>query len=276
MRIIVLLSAGRHPTSGAAILPRLDAQAIRVATEFAAGIAADPGAVAGLHAGPSAAPASDGLGHGLSLLDHLLIDEGADPLPALLAALAAAKPDLILAGRRGQGGDETGLLPYALARALSMAIVADAVALAPGPEGGTVVADQALPKGALRRLTLRLPAVVTVHPSAPPPLPFAFGQARRGRVRALPLPASAADPPREAAVDERPYRPRPKTMRSAPAGATAAERLKMATGDAGPGKANVLVHPAPEVAAREILAFLRSVGARPGAAAPKPGRSEDL
>ncbi len=36
MRIAVLLSAGRHPVSGAPVLPRLEAQAIRLAVGLGA------------------------------------------------------------------------------------------------------------------------------------------------------------------------------------------------------------------------------------------------
>lgn len=257
MNVTVLLSAGRHPVSGDTVLPRLEAQMIR--------IAAGLGAVRGLHAGDAAAPASDGLGHGLGQLAHLRIGAGADPVPVLAAALSAAKPELILAGRRSQGQAETGLVPYALAKALGLPIVCDAIAIAPGAEPRTIVVDQALPKGAKRRLTVRLPALVTVHPSAPAPLPFAYGQARRGRIETIDHPAAAELVAPALAIEERPYRARPKMMRSAPAGASATERLKAATGDSG-GGTNVLVQPAPDVAAREILAYLRRVGVlRPAA-----------
>ena len=252
MNVTTLVSAGQHPVSGDAILPRLEAQMVRIAAAL--------GTVRGLHAGPAAAPASDSLGHGLLLLDHLRIDADADPVPVLVEALSAAAPDLILAGRRSQGNEETGLVPYALAKALSLTIVADAIAIAPGLEPGTLLVDQALPKGAGRRLTVRLPALVTVHPSAPPPLPFAYGQARRGRIETVEPAVAAEGAAGTAQIEERPYRARPKMMRSAPAGASATERLKAATGEAGAGKANVLINPEPAVAAREILAYLRRIG----------------
>ena len=258
MNVTVLLSAGRHPVSGDAVLPRLEAQMIRMAGSL--------GAARGLHAGAAVAPASDALGYGLALIDHLQIDGAADPVPALVAALAAAKPDVILAGRRSQGQDETGMVPYALAKALSIAIICDAIALAPGIATGTLVVDQALPKGAKRRVTVRLPAIVTVHPSAPPPLPFAYGQARRGRIETTAHPETADVTAPAMPIEERPYRARPKMMRSAPAGASATERLRAATGEGGAGKANVLVDPPPEVAAREILVYLRRIGVlRPAA-----------
>ena len=261
MNVVVLLSAARHPVSGDAVLSRLEAQAIRMAAPL--------GVVRGLHAGPAVAPASDALGHGLARLQHLATDADADPVPALATTLLDAKPELILAGRRSQGNDDTGLVPYALAKALSMAIVPDAVAIMPGDEPGTIAVEQALPKGAKRRLLVRLPAVVTVHPSAPPPLPFAYGQARRGQIERLARRASAPAVVSAVSIGERPYRPRPKMMRSAPAGASASDRLKAATGDMGGGKSDVMANPPPDVAAREILAYLRRIGVlRPRAADP--------
>jgi electron transfer flavoprotein beta subunit len=253
MKVIALLSAGRHPASGAAVLPRLEAQMVRMAGAL--------GETRGIHAGPVAAPASDALGHGLACLEHLRIGSESDPVPVLVSALTAAKPDLVLAGRRSQGNDETGLVPYAVAKALGIVIIPDAIAMTPGPDVGTVVIDQALPKGAKRRLTVRLPAVVTVHPNAPPPLPFAYGQARRRLIETIDCPAAIETPART--IEERPYRARPKIMRGAPAGASAADRLKAATGDSGGGTTNVLVHPTPEVAAREILSYLRGIGVLP-------------
>jgi electron transfer flavoprotein beta subunit len=247
MRTVVLLSAGRHLVSGRPCLPRLDAQAIRLARS----LGPEP---RGLHAGPGAEPVAEALGQGLQALDLLQVTAADDPLPSLQARLAAERPDLVLAGTRGQGGEDSGLLPYALAHALGLPLVPDAVALAPGPEPGTLVVEQALPKGARRRVTVRLPAVFTVPPAAPAPLPFAYGQARRGTVRLLDgVPAPRPD----GAVEERPYRKRPKVMRAT--GGTAAERLAAATGAATSG-GRVLVDPPPDVAAREILGFLREIG----------------
>ncbi|KMO16125.1 electron transfer flavoprotein subunit beta [Methylobacterium platani] len=253
MRIAVLLSAGRHPVSGAAVLPRLEAQAIR--------IAAGLGTPVGLHAGPDAAAVADALGQGLSRIAHVALPEGADPVPVLAASLRAMAPDLVLAGRRGQGGDESGIVPYALAAALGLPLIADVVAVAPGEAAGTLRLDQSLGRGALRRVVVRGPVVATVHPDAPAPLAYAFGQARRGVIEpvAAIVPAGPAAAP--AAVEERPYRRRPKLVKGAPTGGSAAERLKAATGEAGAAASGrLLVDPDPDEAAREILAYLRGIG----------------
>ena len=62
-------------------------------------------------------------------------------------------------------------------------------------------------------------------------------------------------------VEERPYRRRPKLVKGAPAGGSAAERLKAASGESGTTAAGrLLMNPDPEEAAREILAYLRRIG----------------
>ncbi len=257
MRIVVLLSAGRHRVSGQPAPVPVELQAIRLAVD----IAGAGGEVTALHAGPELGPLADALGHGVGRLDHRVIASGDDPLPSLVAALADAPPDLILTGRSGQGGEDAGLLPYALARALGRPILADAAGLGMGmgPEAGTLIVEQALPRGARRRVVLRLPALLTVHPAAPAPLPFAFAARRRGVIATAPgVPA-----PQAPEVEERPYRPRPKLIAKAAAGASAAERLKAATQAAG-GGGKLLVNPAPDEAAREILAHLASLGLRRG------------
>lgn len=250
MKIVVLLSAGRHRISGQPAPVPVELQALRLAVELG-------GEVTALHAGPELGPLADALGHGVGRLDHRVIAEGDDPLPSLVAALSDNPPDLILAGRSGQGGEDAGLLPYALARALGRPILADAAGVSAGPEAGTLAVEQALPRGARRRVVLRLPALVTVHPAAPAPPPFAFAARRRGVIATAPGIAA----PQASEVEERPYRPRPKLIAKAAAGASAAERLKAATQAAG-GGGKLLVDPTPEEAAREILTHLASLGVR--------------
>jgi electron transfer flavoprotein beta subunit len=232
MKALVLLSQGLHPVSGKACLPRVEAQAVRLA----AALAADAG---GLHAGPSAEIVREALGRGLTHLNHLKQD--ADPVPALVAALGDLKPDVVFAGPSGQGGEDTGLVPYAVAHALGWPLVAHAV----GAElaGGALRVTQALPKGARRFVLAPFPVLVTAHRGAPPPLPFAYARARAGRVveiAAAPAPPAAPDD-----SETRPYRARPKAF---------------AANAAPQGKGRVLVNPDPHEAAREILAFLRKVG----------------
>ncbi len=250
MKAVVLLSAGLHPVSGRTAPVPVEAQAVRLALALGAD-------VTGLHAGAEE-PVRDHLGRGLEEIALVPLRTGNDPVPVLAEALRAAAPDLILTGRRGAGGTDSGLLPYRLAHVLSRPIVADAAALS--RDGDLLAVEQALPRGMRRRVRVRLPCVVTVHPAAPPPLPFSFAAARRGRVTrhtgvAGPVPVSED-------LDERPYRRRPRLLGAAPGG-SAAERLRAATAPAlgaASGGGQLLVNPPPEVAAAEILAFLRRVG----------------
>ncbi|MCK0198349.1 electron transfer flavoprotein subunit beta [Ancylobacter sp. 6x-1] len=249
MKVTVLLSAGLHPVSGRPCPAAVELQAIRLAHTLGTP------ELTGLHAGPAADAVRDALGQGLPRLLWLETAVEDDPLAGLVAALATDRPDLILAGRQAQGADDSGLLPYALAKALGLPIIADAVAIEPAGEGAVHVV-QALPRGARRRVTVRLPAVVTVHPAAPTALPFAFAAARRGTVERR---AGQAALRSGAAIDERPYRKRPKLIAKAAAGASAADRLKAATESAA-GGGRLLVDPAPDEAAREIIAHLRELG----------------
>lgn len=219
------------------------------------------GETRGLHAGPDATPVRDALGHGLARLDHLRVAGGVDPVEALVADLTRTHPALILAGRRGQGGEETGLVPYLVAQRIGYPLIPDVVALRPGTAPQTMEVEQALAKGARRRLVVRLPFVASVHPAAPAPRPFAYAPMRRGRVIAHD--GAAGTPIVASEIEARPFKPRPKLMRGAPAGASAAERLMAATGAGDSGGADVLVDPDPELAARTILAYLRRVGAVP-------------
>ncbi len=245
MRAVVLLSAGRHPLSARPAPVPVEMQAIALAR----GLGAD---VAGLHAGAPDLAVREALGQGMDRVTVLRIGEADDAVAALAAALAADPPDLVLAGNRGRGGEDSGLLPYLLAEALGWPIAANAVALAAAAEGLAVI--QARARGARWRLVVAPPAVVTVHPAAPPALPFAYARARRGRIeeqegRSAPLVPRVAE--------ERPYRPRPRVIGVA-GGGSAAERLRAATEVAGGGR--VLVDPPPEEAARELLAWLRALG----------------
>jgi electron transfer flavoprotein beta subunit len=254
MKVVVLLSAGLHPVSARPAPVPAEMQAIGLAS----GLADD---VSGLHAGPGGPGVADALGHGLARIAHLPLPHGADPLAALAAQLAANPPGLVLAGRRGQGGEDSGQLPYALAARLGWPLVADAVALerqAPG----VLAVRQALERGGRRTITLKLPALVTVHPGAPAAAAFAFGQARRGEMVQLPLPAGSEEGTPAVPVELRPYRPRPRLIRGAAVGGSAADRLKAATESAA-ADGKLMVNPSPEEAAREILAHLRKLGLVP-------------
>lgn len=256
MKVMVLLSAGRHPVSDRPCLPRVEAQAVAMALRFAA-----PSEIVGLHAGTGVVEVSEALGFGLARVDVIESADPDDPIPALAAAVRQAGPKLVLAGRRGQGGADSGMVPYMLAHALGMAILPDVISIAPGEAEDTIVVEQALLRGARRRIVARLPAIVTVHPASAAPTPFAFGRARQGVLLRQRLDLGGRDGAvREGfEAEERTYQRRPRVMARAAAGASAADRLRAATEVAGGGGGKVMVDPSPEEAARAILAYLRGI-----------------
>ncbi len=234
MKIVVLLSAGRDPHSGAARPVPVELQAVALAQRCAGAT------VSGLHAGAADAAVLDALGHRLGTLTLLRLDPGDDPLPALAAEVDRIRPDLILAGRRGRGGSDGGLLPYRLARACAMPIVADAMALTIEDQALAVV--QALPRGARRQVSLALPAVVTVHEAAPPAPHFIYRAGRSGVVeerQAARTQAAATSP--DDGFETVAYRQRPKLI-----------------GDSAPASVagRLMVAPSAEDAAAAVLAYV--------------------
>jgi len=242
MKAVVLLSCGVHPRSGAAMPVPVELQAIALARRLGC-------EVVGIHAGQGGAEIEDCLGHGLDQIILLSIDRSDDALAAVAAEIKVQQPHLVLAGRRGQGGADTGMLPYLAANACDMVIAADAVALAMEANGLAVV--QALPRGTRRRLLVQLPAVVTVHESAPPALPFVYRERLSGKIVEK---AGVSAPSPKPKFEVRPYRRRPKLIGDP--GGTAEERLRAATEQKSAG-GKLMVHPAPAEAAVAILEFIR-------------------
>lgn len=252
MKAVILLSGGRSAATGNPAPPQAELSAIRLAV----GLGAE---LIGLHAGPAAEAAKPALGHGLGVIRHIPMSGNADISTAIVAEITRIAPAIVLAGNRATGDGETGLLPYLLARALGWPILADAAHVSRDDDGEFTV-EQALPRGLRRRLRQKGPLVVTVHPSAPAAMPYAFGQARRGRVDTVPAPSTQPDAAEEPAL--RPHRPRARIMRGAVSGGSAADRLKAATESAS-GGGDLMMDPDPEEAARAILAHLRRIGALP-------------
>jgi electron transfer flavoprotein beta subunit len=254
MRIVVLLSAGLHPVSGRPCPVPVELQAIGLAQALLRNEPRRPGAgVVGLHAGEATPSVLDCFGHGLSTIEVLEQANG-DPGAALVAAIRRATPDLVLAGHRSRGGDDTGLVPYGVAASLGWPICPDGVGLARHKEGFEVI--QALPRGARRRVVLAAPSIVTVHPAAPAAPAFAFAAARRGNLVLIggDGPIAPADP----AISVYPYRRRPRLLRGVTFGGSAESRLKAATEISGGGQ--VMIDPVPEEAADAISALLGRLG----------------
>lgn len=234
---MVLLSAGLHPVSGRPCPVPVELQAIGLARSLA-------DTVIGLHAGVAAEWHGEWAGYGIDRLVRIPADP-VDPLPALLDSIrqldAATAGCPILAGRRGQGGEDGGLLPYRLAGSLGRPLLADVVALASAPAGGLAL-TQWRPQAARRLTMVDQPVLMTIHPAAAPAPAFVFDRARRARIEDWPglsAPRAPAPP-----ADERPYRRRPPVLELQPAGQGA----------------RILTGLSAEAAARALLAHLRAIG----------------
>ncbi len=253
VEVAVLLSVGRHPASGRPRRAPLDAQALELALQLVeSGHAAR---VHALHAGDPANPAlRDYLGMGLDRLEVLDLPPGVDPVPALVARLRELAPTLVLAGAVAEGGEDSGMVPYLMARSLERPIVPDVVALELSGDGADLT--QALPRGRRRLVGAGLPLVATLHGSAPAARQSAFARARRGSIDTLP-----ADGVGDAFLEDcaaRPWRARPRLM-GARRGGTALDRLKAAT-ETRAGQGRLMVQPSPEDAASAIYECLIEQG----------------
>jgi len=256
--IAVLASLGRHPASGRARAADRDARALGLALSLSSEVYV-------IHAGnPRERALREYLGRGARDLTVLAVPQDCDPVPALVEHLRAVRPALVLAGVRAEGGEDSGLVPYLVAEALGMPVAAAAAGVT--LEGGGARVLQALPRGQRRLLEAPLPLVVTVDATAPAPPAYAFARAHRGRVIAVT--AEAPADPAPAAWTVGPARKRPKRLRAA-TGTTAEERLRAATQMVA-GKGRLMVHPAPEEAARAIWDYLAAEGIVAPASDPPP------
>ena len=180
LSVAALISAGRHPVSGAPRSCRGDA----VAMALGRSLAGD--ALRVFHAGALREPSlQDYLALGAGNIEVLPLDPGSDALAELVTHLKDV--DLILTGSRAELGAGSGFLPYALAHALGRPIVANV--LEARVEKGAAnrfdaIIRQFLPKGQRRRVACPLPLVLAVHPLAPVELKYAHSRRLSGRVEA--------------------------------------------------------------------------------------------
>ncbi len=245
-RVAVLVSAGRHPISGRPRRAARDARAL----ELALGLS--PATVAVIHAGDPTEPAlRDYLGMGVGRLTVVLEPPDADVVPALIHRLRWFAPDLILAGSRAEGGEDSGLVPYLIAEALGCPVIPGVVGL--DVEGAEVRVIQGRPRGQRWALAARLPLVATVDLAAPAPRPAVYARARDGAIEVIHVPVAPPDAD-AAGWTWQPARRRPKRLRATVTG-SAEERMWAATQVAG-GEGTLLGNPDPATAASAIWDFL--------------------
>lgn len=249
--VAVLVSVGRHAVSGRARRAAGDARALEMGLSLRERYGAR---LRVIHAGdPDESALRDYLGMGLSELTVLELAPEIDALPALQSYLSRALPQLLLTGGQAEQGFGSGQLPYAMAQALGMPIVAAVTEIK--PEAADVELCQALPHGGRRALRVAPPAVVTVASVAPAPRQSAFARARRGLIVReavlVELRVHAPCWPKRAAR----VRPsRPHTLEG-----VAADRLR-ALREAPVRKGQRLENPPADTAARAILACLTESG----------------
>jgi electron transfer flavoprotein beta subunit len=201
-RIAVLVSVGRNPVSGTPRGSRNDALALDIARSLGASPTV-------LHAGDPAEEAlADYLAFGAATVAVLPVPEG-DIVPALAERLGNF--DLILCGSRAEAGCSSGMLPYLLAARLPMPVVAGALEVSSADGFAEIL--QFLPKGKRRRVRVRLPAVIAVHPMAPRQLRYAY--ARRAAGNILPQPVSAATTAHSTAWRVEPATRKPQKFKAA-------------------------------------------------------------
>ncbi|WP_045836004.1 hypothetical protein [Hyphomicrobium sp. 99] len=185
--VAALISAGRHPVSGAPRACRGDAIAMALGRR----IAGD--ALRVIHAGAAEEPSlQDYLALGAGTIEVLPVEASGDT--ALVLAAYLKNVDIILTGSNTELGAGSGLLPYALARALSCPVVANVLDARVDKSAGEewdVEIRQFLPKGQRRRIACPLPLVMTVHPRAPVELKYAYARRMSGHITTAPEPAIA-------------------------------------------------------------------------------------
>lgn len=198
---VVLISAGRHPFTGAPRAARGDAVAMALGQR----IFGD--ALRVIHAGATDEPAlKDYLALGAGTIEVVAAPNGDDSVGALSGLLKDI--DLVLTGSRAESGAGSGLFPYALAKALGRPVVANV--LDAEIDGAEARVRQFLPKGRRRGVAVPLPAILAVHPLTQVRLSFAYARRLSGRIVAV---SPAGDGDRGAGARQSPWTVEPASRR---------------------------------------------------------------
>ncbi|MFM0355203.1 electron transfer flavoprotein subunit beta/FixA family protein [Paraburkholderia nemoris] len=256
MKIAVLVSVGRHPVSGTARYSRNDAAALTIALSLAKthGATLDV-----LHAGDPSNPAlSEYLALGARTVEVLEMPATPELQGDAIAPLAVRLQgyDLVLTGTRAEGAFDSGMLPYRVASALDMPLVGAAVDLT--IRDGHAEVRQFMPKGLRRRVEVRLPALIAVHPMANTAPSYAYARLREGTIRPVATATPGRPPaanPDEPAWTIRPATAKPVRLAAAEKRSGHARMLSATTTESRGG--SVVIEGSSVEKAQVILAYLR-------------------
>jgi electron transfer flavoprotein beta subunit len=172
----VLISAGRHPFTGAPRACRGDAVALALGQRLVGD------ALRIIHAGAIDEPAlKDYLALGAGTIEVVAAPNGQDTVNVLSDLLKDV--DVVLTGSRAESGAGSGLFPYALAKALGRPMAANVLDVE--IEGAEARIRQFLPKGRRRGVAVSLPAILAVHPLTQVGLGYAYARRLSGRIVAV-------------------------------------------------------------------------------------------
>lgn len=220
VKVVSLVSVGRHPQSGRARRAEQDGRAVELGLKLAST------ELTVVHAGNAQEPVlRQYAGMGLSSLTVLEQESHCDALSVLTTFLRENKSDVVLTGVRAEGGESSGMLPYLLAEQLGWPLVprvADIISI----QGGEAEVLLALPRGQRRAVKVTLPFIASVDNAAHEARQSAFGPGLRAELKILDV-ASVVD---EVASHWKisTAKPRPKRIKVVKA-KTAADRMKAAT-----------------------------------------------
>ncbi|MFM0174040.1 electron transfer flavoprotein subunit beta/FixA family protein [Paraburkholderia sediminicola] len=251
MKIAVLVSVGRHPVSGTARYSRNDAAALSMALSLAR---THNATLDVLHAGDPSNPAlKEYLALGARSVEVLEIATTPELQADATAPLAARLRgyDLVLTGTRAEGAFDSGMLPYRVANALEMPLVGAAVDIT--LRDGCAEVRQFMPKGLRRRVEVRLPALIAVHPLANAAPTYAYARLREGTIR--PVATQAAANPDDLTWTVRPAVAKPVRLAAAEKRSGHARMLSATTTESRGG--SVVIEGSSVEKAQVILAYLR-------------------
>ena len=219
LRVVSLISVGKHPQSGRERRAEQDGRAVELGMNLTCDLTV-------LHAGDSQQQALRSYaGMGLKSIRVLQLEPAADAVAPLGDYLKHNSADIVLTGVRAESGESSGMVPYQLAEKLGWPVVpriADIIEV----KDGVAEVLQALPRGQRRALKVRLPFVASVDNAAQEPRQSAYGPASRAAMNTEAV-TGEIDTLRSE-WQEAPARKRPKRLKVIKA-KTAAERFKAAT-----------------------------------------------